>query len=85
MDQGIWSASRHPNYLGEISFWWGLYFFALSANPEKWWVIIGPVAITCMFLFASIPMIEKRLLERRKDYAEYKKRVPMLLPFRFWK
>jgi steroid 5-alpha reductase family enzyme len=85
MDQGIWSASRHPNYLGEISFWWGLYFFALSANPGKWWVIIGPVAITCMFLFASIPMIEKRLMERRRDYAEYKKRVPMLLPFRFWK
>ena len=83
MDQGLWSVCRHPNYLGEMSFWWGLYFFALAANPGYWWVIIGPLAITLMFIFISIPMIEKRLMERKKDYADYCKKVPMLLPFRF--
>lgn len=82
MDQGVWSISRHPNYLGEMSFWWGLYFFALATNPAFWWVIIGPGAITLMFLFASIPMIEKRLMVRKKDYADYKKRVPMILPLK---
>ena len=82
MDQGLWSLSRHPNYLGEILFWWGLYLFALAANPSCWWVIIGPLAITLMFIFASIPMIEKRMLKRRKDYATYQKKVSMLLPLR---
>jgi steroid 5-alpha reductase family enzyme len=83
MDQGLWSVSRHPNYLGEMSFWWGIYFFALAANPGYWWVIIGPLAISVMFVFVSIPMIEKRLMVRKKDYAEYRKKVPMLIPFRF--
>ena len=83
MNKGLWAWSRHPNYLGEILFWWGLYLFALAANPLLWWVIIGPVAITVMFLFASIPMIEKRMLERRSDYGEYKKKVSVLVPFKW--
>jgi steroid 5-alpha reductase family enzyme len=81
LDSGLWRISRHPNYLGEILFWWGLYLFALAANPGWWWVIVGPAAITLMFLFASIPMMEKRMMERRKDYKEYCKKVPVLLPF----
>jgi len=81
MDRGLWALSRHPNYFGEISFWWGLYLFALAANPAFWWVIIGPAAITLMFVFISIPMIEKRLLVRKTDYKEYCERTSMLLPF----
>ncbi len=82
MDQGLWSLSRHPNYLGEILFWWGLYLFALAANPLFWWVIIGPMAITLMFIFASIPMIEKRMLKRRKDYHAYRQKVSKLIPWK---
>jgi len=81
MDQGLWSVCRHPNYLGEISFWWGLYLFALAANPSFWWVIIGPLAITLMFIVISIPMIEKRNVQRRSGYTLYQQRVPMLIPF----
>lgn len=83
MDRGLWSLSRHPNYLGEISFWWGLYLFALSANPSLWWVIAGPLVITLMFIFISIPMIEKRMLIRKENYKEYRKRVSMLIPLNF--
>jgi steroid 5-alpha reductase family enzyme len=82
MNMGLWSLSRHPNYLGEILFWWGLYLFALASNPLFWWVVIGPAAITLMFLFASIPMIEKRMMVRRVDYREYVKSVPMLIPWK---
>ncbi len=81
MKRGLWAISRHPNYLGEISFWWGLYLFGLAADTAYWWTIAGPLLITAMFVFISIPMIEKRMLERRADYAEYRKRVSMLLPF----
>ncbi len=77
---GLWRYSRHPNYLGEILTWWGLFFFAMATCPCNWWTLTGPVTITVMFLFASIPMIEKRHLERRPEYRAYMSRTPMLLP-----
>lgn len=82
MRDGLWRKSRHPNYLGEISTWWGLYFFSLAAGYDMWWTIAGPLAVTLMFVFISIPMLEKRELERRPEYAAYRKEVAMLLPFK---
>jgi steroid 5-alpha reductase family enzyme len=83
MRGGLWKYSRHPNYLGEILTWWGLFFFSLSAGYEQCWMIAGPLTVTIMFLMISIPMLEKRELERRPEYANYKKEVAMLLPFKF--
>lgn len=81
MDQGLWGWSRHPNYLGEISFWLSLALFGLAASPSDWWfVFVGFVAMVLLFLLASIPMMEKRSLERRPAYQDVIDRVPMLLP-----
>ena len=77
---GLWSLSRHPNYLGEITTWWGLYLFALAAGMQWWWTGIGALAITVMFLGASIPLMEQRMLSTRPDYEAYRKRVPSLIP-----
>lgn len=81
MDQGLWAWSRHPNYLGEIGFWVSLALFGLAAAPEQWWwLFIGVAVMVAMFLGASIPLMEKRSLERRPHYADVIGRVPMLLP-----
>jgi steroid 5-alpha reductase family enzyme len=77
---GLWAWCRHPNYLGEVTFWWGLYLFGLAADPTWWWTIVGPLSITAMFVFGSIPLIEARMLERRPRYAEIQKTTPALLP-----
>ena len=79
---GLWGWSRHPNYLGEMGFWWGLWLFGVAAAPAWYWSAIGPLAITVMFVAASIPMLEKRSHERRPGYAEHAARVPALLPRR---
>lgn len=79
MDKGLWGKSRHPNYLGEILFWWGLYIFSLSANPQLWWIIFGPIAITILFLFISIPIMESRQ-DLKSEYSNYKLKVPKLIP-----
>ena len=81
MSTGLWAYSRHPNYFGEVSFWWGLYLFSLSADTSYWWTIAGPLAMTVMFLAVSIPMMEKRMLARRPLYAERRKSVSALVPW----
>lgn len=78
---GLWRISRHPNYLGEILTWWGLYLLGLGAGLQWWWTGIGAVAITVMFVFASIPLMEERMMMTRADYPQYKSRTPMLIPF----
>jgi steroid 5-alpha reductase family enzyme len=80
LQSGLWSLSRHPNYFGEILFWWGLYVFGYAANPGYWWTVIGPLSITLLFIFISIPMIEKRMLARRTDYSDYMRTTPVLIP-----
>ncbi len=81
MDRGLWGWSRHPNYLGEITFWFSLGLFGLAAAPSDWWfVFVGAIAMLLLFLLASIPMMEKRSLERRPTYQDVIDRVPMLLP-----
>ncbi len=77
---GLWARSRHPNYLGEIATWWGFWLFALAAGPVWWWTGAGAAAITLMFVFVSVPMMEKRALATRTGYGEYRARTPMLLP-----
>ena len=78
---GLWAWSRHPNYFGETLFWWGLYLFGLAADPGWWWTVVGPLAITLMFVFVSVPMLDRRMLARRPDYAARMRRVSGLVPF----
>lgn len=80
MASGLWGRCRHPNYLGEIGFWWGLFGFALAADPAAWWAVAGPLFITGLFVFISIPLIDRRSLARRPGYAEHIARVPALVP-----
>jgi len=70
LDTGLWALSRHPNYFGEVLFWWGVYLFGLAANSAWWWTIIGPVVVTGLFLGVSIPMMDKRMLARHPGYAQ---------------
>jgi steroid 5-alpha reductase family enzyme len=79
-DRGLWRYSRHPNYLGEIGFWWGMWLFGLAATPAWWWTVIGPIAMVLLFTFVSVPMMDRRSLERRPAYAVHMRRVPALFP-----
>jgi steroid 5-alpha reductase family enzyme len=78
---GLWATSRHPNYFGEIAFWWGLGLFGFAASPGAWWVFAGPLAITLMFQFVSLPMLENHMLQRRPHYADVIKQTSKLVPW----
>lgn len=80
LSSGLWGVCRHPNYLGEMGFWWGLYLFGLAANPAYWWTGIGALLISLMFVFISVPLIDKRMLKKRPAYQAYRKQKAALLP-----
>jgi steroid 5-alpha reductase family enzyme len=80
LNTGLWSRSRHPNYLGEMFWWWSLFLFAVAADPGSWWTGVGALTMTIMFLAASIPIAEKRSAERRPGWAAYKASTPLLIP-----
>ena len=94
MDKGLWSLCRHPNYFGEVSFWFGLYLFGIASGASvyadnRFYLIVfalGPFAIFSMIYFGSLPMMEERQMKRREIfYKDYKKRVPFkILPLNFF-
>jgi steroid 5-alpha reductase family enzyme len=79
---GLWRYSRHPNYLGEMLIWWSLFLFGLAVDPA-WarWAVLAPLAMMAMFLFVSIPLIEKRSLERRTNYQQVIDETSKLIPW----
>lgn len=79
MRGGLWAYTRHPNYFGEVTQWWGVWLIALSV-PYGWLGIIGPITITFLILKVSgIPMLEKKMADH-PDFAEYKRRVSVFIP-----
>jgi steroid 5-alpha reductase family enzyme len=77
---GVWRHSRHPNYLGEIVVWWGVYLVMLSVHTELWYLGIGALVNTGLFLFISIPLAEKHLATYKAGYADYLEETRQLLP-----
>lgn len=75
---GLWKYSRHPNYLGEILMWWGIFILSLSGGIKLIY-IIGPILNTLMFNFISIPLMEKRLTKSKEDYSLYQAKTSRLL------
>jgi len=83
---GLWSVSRHPNYFGEITLWFGIYLSCSSAfRGVQYFSVISPLFI-CFLLtrVSGVPMLEKSGLARWGHLPEYKKyleAVPVLIPF----
>jgi len=78
MKYGLWKYSRHPNYLGEVSFWFGIYIFALASGLTTIWLLACPIVMLALFVFISCPMMDNRSLKRRSEYKEYMDKTPQL-------
>ena len=83
MNKGLWSVMRHPNYFGEIMFWFGLFLFVPASHSfEGWWTALGFISMIMLFNFISIPLMEKRNRERKAGYDDYISDVHALIPIR---
>ncbi|MBR2891752.1 MAG: DUF1295 domain-containing protein [Bacilli bacterium] len=82
INTGLWKVSRHPNYFGEIAFWFGTYLLLISLNTSMWVLFLGPLVNLLMFVFVSIPMMEKRMMKKYPEYLEYQKNTNVLIPLK---
>lgn len=81
MDRGLWRYTRHPNYFGEATMWWGLYLLALGVEGG-WLTVVSPVTITFLLLRVSgVPMLEKGHMAQRPGYREYVERTNAFFPW----
>lgn len=79
MTTGLWRYTRHPNYFGEITMWWGLAVLLLG-SPVWYLGLIAPLTITYLILFVSgIPMLEKHM-SQKPEWATYAARTSALIP-----
>lgn len=80
IQSGLWQYTRHPNYFGEVTMWWGIWFIALSVTNGLIG-IISPLIITVLILKVSgIPMLEKKMKEN-PQFDEYKRRTSIFIPW----
>lgn len=80
---GLWSWSRHPNYLGEIVLWIGVAIIALPVlRGWQWLTLISPVFVALLITrISGVPLLEKMADETwggQEDYEAYKKNTPVL-------
>lgn len=79
MKTGLWRYTRHPNYFGEITQWWGLWIIVASLD-YGWFALISPLLISFLLLKVSgIPMLEKKWA-KDKEFKKYKAKTSALIP-----
>ena len=80
---GLWSYSRHPNYLGEILLWFGVAIMSFSSLQDlQYLTLISPIFVYVLLVYIS----GIRILENQGDkkwghldsYKEYLKNTPRL-------
>ncbi|MEA2070674.1 MAG: DUF1295 domain-containing protein [Asgard group archaeon] len=90
---GLWRFTRHPNYWGEATQWWGIFLivFPLAIqnleNTARIIIgsvtIIGPILLTLTLLkFSGIPTLEREdILKKREGYEEYMTSTSKFIPW----
>jgi steroid 5-alpha reductase family enzyme len=80
LSKGLWRYTRHPNYFGECCIWWGYYLIAASSGA--WWSFPAPLLVTFLLLKVSgVVMLERDIVERRPEYADYIRRTNSFFPW----
>lgn len=79
MQTGLWKYTRHPNYFGEVTLWWGIFIMVLPLHHGLW-AIISPITISYLLLCVSgIPMLEAKY-KNNEQFQDYKKRTSSFFP-----
>jgi steroid 5-alpha reductase family enzyme len=81
LDAGLWRYTRHPNYFGDATMWWGMYAIA-GSTPGGWLTILSPSLMTLLLMRVSgVTLLEDGLKAAKPDYHAYIVRTPAFFPW----
>jgi steroid 5-alpha reductase family enzyme len=79
MDRGLWSWTRHPNYFGDASVWWGLWLASITG-----WIslvtVLSPVLMTYFLVYATGARLLEKHMKDRPGFREYCSRTSFFVP-----
>ena len=80
---GLWSLSRHPNYLGEILLWSGIAIMSVSSlQGLQYLTLISPLFVYILLVYISGIRLLENQAEKKwghlDSYKEYVKNTPSL-------
>ncbi|KAL0948647.1 hypothetical protein HGRIS_010451 [Hohenbuehelia grisea] len=93
ISSGLWSISRHPNYLGELGIWTGIWTLSTTGFQRttllpRWTpalALISPLFTYFLLRYVSgVPPLERQGEKRHGSdpkYQEYKRTVPVFWPW----
>ncbi len=80
LDTGFWRYTRHPNYFGDASVWWGYGLISVSAGCYI--PALGSVLMTALIIKVSgVVLLEKTLVEQKPQYREYIRKTSSFIPW----
>jgi protein-S-isoprenylcysteine O-methyltransferase Ste14 len=80
LNTGVWRHSRHPNYFGTTTVWWGIWLVAMSADPGLWWTAVGPVINTLMLTVLTGSRMTDKIMGSRPEYQKIMRRTRFFFP-----
>jgi steroid 5-alpha reductase family enzyme len=79
MQGGVWQYTRHPNYFGDATQWWGYFLIATAAGG--WWTVFSPILMTTLLMRVSGVRLLEKTLEIRPGYKEYVEKTSSFIPW----
>ena len=81
LESGLWRYTRHPNYFGDATMWWGMYAVAAS-TPGGWLTVLSPSLMTLLLMRVSgVTLLEEGLKASKPGYRAYIARTPAFFPW----
>jgi len=80
LNTGVWTHTRHPNYFGTTTVWWGMWLVAVAGNPDCWWTVAGPIVNTIMLTSVLGSAFQDNYMGSRPEYQELMVRTRRFLP-----
>jgi steroid 5-alpha reductase family enzyme len=79
MDRGLWAWTRHPNYFGDASVWWGLWLVSITG-----WIplatVLSPVLMTYFLVYATGARLTEKYMAKRPGFDEYRSCTSFFVP-----